>query len=48
MKSYTGILELLYIKKNNRISNIILFLGIYLGIIFLILSATVLALQQLS
>ncbi|MDM0470645.1 ABC transporter permease [Clostridium perfringens] len=35
-------------QKSNGISNIILFIGIYLGIIFLISSAAVLALQQLS
>ena len=35
-------------EDNNGMTNIVLFIGIYLGVIFLISSTTVLALQQLS
>ena len=35
-------------EENNGMTNIVLFIGIYLGIIFLISSTAVLALQQLS
>lgn len=48
MVKISGITKMLCFENNMAISNIFLFVGIYIGIVFLIASAAVLALSQLS